>query len=165
MLIEVSGDILLSKAQVIAHGVAPMDHFDSGLALSLRERFPAMYKGFRHHCKVGNPRGGGIWTWKGSGGVRITNLFTQDPPPSQNAKPGAATFHNVNHALKEFAKEVRKKRYTSVALPRLATGVGRLPWDEVQPLLRRHLGDIGIPVIIYSEYHSGVEADEGRAKR
>lgn len=165
MLIEVSGDILLSKAQVIAHGVAPRDHFDSGLALSLRERFPAMYKGFRHHCKVGNPHGGEIWTWKGAHGERVTNLFTQDPPPSQNAKPRAATFHNVNHALKAFAKEARKKGYTSVALPRLATGVGRLPWEEVRPLLQRHLGDLGIPVIVYTEYHSGVEANERLVRR
>ncbi|MFX3658299.1 MAG: hypothetical protein ACN6I7_03995 [bacterium] len=50
MLKEVSGDILLSNAQVIAHGVAPGDHFNQGLALSLRERYPAMAKDFRHYC-------------------------------------------------------------------------------------------------------------------
>ena len=42
MIREVEGDILLTKAQVVAHGVAPGDHFDSGLALALRERWPAM---------------------------------------------------------------------------------------------------------------------------
>ena len=42
MIYEVSGDILLSKAQAIAHGVAPNDHFTNGLALSLRERYPAL---------------------------------------------------------------------------------------------------------------------------
>ncbi|MCP3994518.1 MAG: Appr-1-p processing protein [bacterium] len=119
-----------------------------------------MYKDFRHYCKVGNPHGGETWMWGGTGGVRIVSLFTQDPPPTQNAKPGAATFHNVNHALKECAKEIRKEGYTSVALPRLATGVGKLPWDEVKPLMRRHLGDVGIPIVVYSEYHEGVEADE-----
>jgi len=35
-----SGDLLLSAAKAIAHGVAPGDHFDSGLALALRERWP-----------------------------------------------------------------------------------------------------------------------------
>ena len=30
MIHEVSGDILLTQAQAIAHGVAPNDHFDSG---------------------------------------------------------------------------------------------------------------------------------------
>lgn len=42
MIHYVSGDILLSKAAAIAHGVAPNDHMDHGLALALRERWPAM---------------------------------------------------------------------------------------------------------------------------
>lgn len=37
MIREVAGDILLTRAQVIAHGIAPHDHFDSGLALALCE--------------------------------------------------------------------------------------------------------------------------------
>lgn len=32
MLVEVEGDILKSKAQAIAHGIAPNDDFHSGLA-------------------------------------------------------------------------------------------------------------------------------------
>ncbi len=48
MIHEVTGDILLSGAHAIAHGVAPNDGFSSGLAHSLRERWPTMHKGFRH---------------------------------------------------------------------------------------------------------------------
>ena len=51
MLIEVSGDILLTGAHAIAHGVAPNDNFHQGLALALREEYPAMYKDFRHYCQ------------------------------------------------------------------------------------------------------------------
>lgn len=40
MIYEVSGDILLSEARAIAHGVAPNDNFATGLALSLREHWP-----------------------------------------------------------------------------------------------------------------------------
>jgi O-acetyl-ADP-ribose deacetylase (regulator of RNase III) len=47
MIKEVAGDILLSKAGAIAHGVAPHDDFKQGLALSLREHWPGMYKDFR----------------------------------------------------------------------------------------------------------------------
>ena len=58
MIHEVQGDILLSKAQLIVHGVAPNDHFEQGLALSLREKFPAMYQDFRHHYHVSHPECG-----------------------------------------------------------------------------------------------------------
>jgi len=44
MIQEVEGDILLSKAGAVAHGVAPHDNFANGLALALREQWPAMYK-------------------------------------------------------------------------------------------------------------------------
>ena len=40
MLHELSGDILLTKADVLAHGVAPNDDFKNGLARALREKFP-----------------------------------------------------------------------------------------------------------------------------
>ena len=52
MIKQVSGDILLSKARLIAHGVAPNDDHAQGLAHSLREYAPAMYKDFRHYCKT-----------------------------------------------------------------------------------------------------------------
>ncbi len=50
MLSEVSGDIIHSRAHALAHGVAPHDHMDRGLALALRERWPAFAKDFRHYC-------------------------------------------------------------------------------------------------------------------
>ncbi len=37
MIQEVEGDILLTKAGAVAHGVAPHDNFANGLALKLRE--------------------------------------------------------------------------------------------------------------------------------
>ncbi len=48
----------------------------------------------------------------------------------------------------------------SVALPRLATGVGGLSWDEIKPLIEKHLGDLDIPVIVYGVYRRGVAATE-----
>ena len=99
MIKEVSGDILLSGAEVIAHGLAPGDHFTSGLALSLREEWPAMVKDFRHYCHLENPDAGGLWLWSGPG-RRVANLFTQTPARQEGGHPGKATVENVNHALR-----------------------------------------------------------------
>ena len=71
MLHEVSGDILLSRASVIAHGVSPNDAHDQGLALSLRENWPSMYKDFRHYCQTTHPKAGGVWAWAGADGKRV----------------------------------------------------------------------------------------------
>ena len=130
MIREVSGDILLSKADAIAHGVAPGDHFNQGLALALRERWPALAKDFRHYCHDRNPKPGSIFAWAGPdvdrGSVKVVNLMTQEPSPFEAGHPGKATTHHVGRALKALAKLARKESYSSIALPRLATGVGGL---------------------------------------
>lgn len=102
MIQEVSGDILLTKAQTIAHGIAPNDHFSSGLALTLREQWPAMYQDFRHYCHASHPKPGSAWVWGGTEGKRLVNLFRQEAPPNHHALPGKASVHNVNQALKEL---------------------------------------------------------------
>jgi O-acetyl-ADP-ribose deacetylase (regulator of RNase III) len=161
---EVTGDILLSRAAVIAHGVAPDDHFGQGLALALRERWPALAKDFRHYCHGERPKAGELFAWTGPGGqggtVHIVNLMTQEPSPHQAGHPGKATLGHVEHALKALAKLVRREGHASLALPRLATGVGGLAWEDVRGLMQQHLGDLGIPVFVYARYQPNLAADE-----
>lgn len=160
MLKEVSGDILLSGAQVIAHGVAPADNFNQGLALSLREQYPAMAKDFRHYCQVSHPKAGEIWAWAGADGRRIVNLMVQEEAPSRQSRPGRATTHTVNLALRNLRGLIEQEGFTSVALPRLATGVGGLDWTDVFPLIEKYLGDLDIPVYLYTTFTSGEKAAE-----
>ncbi len=158
MLLQVTGDILLSRAQVIAHGVAPNDDFRQGLALALRQQWPAMYKDFRHYCQSTHAKPGGLWAWAGPGGRRIVGLFTQEAAYGKGAKPGRATVPYVNHALRSLRELAVAEKFRSIALPRLATGVGRLDWSDVEPFIHENLGDLGIPVVIYTTYRKGVEA-------
>ncbi len=160
MIHHVSGDILLTKAQAIAHGVAPNDPFSSGLAYSLRESWPAMYKDFRHYCQSSHPKSGSLWLWSGAQGTRIINLFTQEAAYGHGEKPGKATVEHVNHSLRELRKLVETENFTSIALPRLATGVGGLDWKDVLPIVNKHLDDLPIPVYIYSTFHKDMLADE-----
>jgi O-acetyl-ADP-ribose deacetylase (regulator of RNase III) len=160
MIHEVTGDILLTKANAIAHGVAPNDHFNNGLALALRERWPAMAKDFRHYAHQAHPKAGEIWMWGGVGGVRIFNLLTQTGEHEHGAKPGPATLSNVNQCLRLLRHELEKGEISSLALPKLATGVGGLQWSDVSPIIQKQLGDLSIPIYIYTTYHEGQQANE-----
>ena len=160
MIHEVAGDILLTRAQAIAHGVAPNDHFDSGLALALREKWPAMAKDFRHFAHQSHPKPGEIWSWGGVGGDRIFNLMTQEGDHTHGSRPGRATLANVNHCLRRLRHEIEKEKITSIALPALATGVGGLSWTDVKPLVHQSLGDLPIPIYVYTVYHAGQQATE-----
>ena len=160
MIKQVTGDILLSDAQALAHGIAPNDHFDSGLALSLRQDWPALAKDFRHYLHTSHPKAGGLWVWTRADGRRIVNLFTQEPAPGEHAHPGKASYQNVNHCLRELHKWIEAEKTTSLALPRLASGVGGLEWAQVEPLIQQHLGSLPIPIYIYTVYQKGVKAKE-----
>lgn len=160
MIHEVEGDILLTQADVIAHGVAASDPMNQGLALSLHERHPSMHKDFHHWCHQNNPKPGDAWAWGGADGVRIVNLLTQEGNHKAGGKPGKASEPNVNHALRALKKIIKKEGFTSVALPRLATGVGGLDWEQVKPLIHKQLGDLDIPVYVYVTFNRGVKAAE-----
>lgn len=163
MIHEVSGDILLSSAEAIAHGVAPNDPFHSGLALALREKWPGMYKDFRHYCQTTHPKPGSMWSWAGAsqnGHVRLVALLTQEGGYDHGAKPGPAQPSSINHALKALHTWAVEEKVKSLALPRLCTGVGAMAWETVLPLIRQHLGSLPIPVYIYSTFHHGIKAKE-----
>lgn len=160
MIYEVEGDILLTKSPVIAHGVAANDPMTQGLALSLHKSYPAMHKDFHHWCHVQHPDPGEAWMWGTVGGVRLVNLITQDGGYGHGAKPGQATLKNVRKSLKKLKKMAKKEKFSSMALPKLATGVGNLDWDDVKPLIYEQLGEMKIPVYLYTVFHEGKQAQE-----
>ena len=160
MLYQVKGDILKTRAQAIAHGVAPNDPMNKGLALSLHNLYPAMHKDFHHWGHQNHPKPGEAWLWAGANDVRIINLLTQEGGYEHGKKPGKATISNVNHALRALVKIIDKENISSLALPRIATGIGGLNWDDVWPLIEERLGSLAIPIYVYTEFHAGMRADE-----
>ena len=160
MLKEVSGDILLSKAAAIAHGVAANDPMDQGLALALHKDYPAMHKDYHHWCHTEQRKPGEAWIWSGADGKRIINLITQEGGYGHGARPGKANEKTVNDCLRSLKKLVNKEGLTSIAVPMLATGVGGLDAATVMPLMKNQLADINVPVYVYTDYKPGVAAKE-----
>lgn len=160
MMKEVTGDILLTKSEAFAHGVAVDDDFKNGLCLELRQRYPSLYKDFRHFCKTQSPKPGDVWAWKGVNTPVIYSLFTQAAPPFEGAHPGRATLASVNHALKNLVKELHRENIKSVAITKVATGVGGLNWEDVKKEIDRDLKTFEGKIAIYSSYKKDLQAEE-----
>jgi O-acetyl-ADP-ribose deacetylase (regulator of RNase III) len=163
MIHEVEGDILLTRAAAIAHGVAANDPMKTGLAAALHERYPAMHKDYHHWCRQQHPKLGSAWIWSGAGGARLVNLITQEGGYEHGSKPAGASVSSVNHALRALRKIIADEKLASIALPRLATGVGGLKWDDVRPLIVNQLGGIDAQVYLYTTYVPGKKATEPAA--
>ena len=160
MIHEVEGDILLSSAEAIAHGVAANDPMNQGLASALHEDYPSMHKDFHRWCHQQHPKLGSAWIWSGAQRARVINLITQEGGYEQGSKPGKASVSSVNHALRALKKMIAEESLSSVALPRLATGVGGLEWEEVRPLIMEQLADTDAAIFVYGKYVPGMKAAE-----
>jgi len=160
MIHEVEGDILLTGADAIAHGVAANDPMNQGLAKTLHERYPAMHKDFHHWCRQQHPKLGSAFIWSGAGGVRVISLLTQEGGYEHGSKPSKASASSVNHALHALKKLIADEALASIALPRLATGVGGLDWNVVRPLIRSQLADVDAEFYVYARYVPGKKANE-----
>ncbi|HZV00417.1 MAG TPA: macro domain-containing protein [Planctomycetota bacterium] len=158
MIREVAGDIVLSESEWIAHGVAPMDDFQSGLGASMKQAFPEMAAAFIDYCKRLHPMPGDAWQWNGPG-KKIVCLFTQQQALKKGDKPGPATVEAVEHALANLKKFVTKGKARSLALSKIATGAGGLPWEKVKPVIEKSLGELAIPVVVYTKHEPGVGAE------
>ncbi len=148
MIYEVAGDLMLTKAQAVAHGVSPNDHFTEGLALALRENWPAMAKDFRHYAHQAHPNARRDLGVGGTGGHRVICLLTQDGDHHHGSKPGRASVSNVRSLSEAASTRTVTGQYKSLAMPKLATGVGGLDWADVKPLIEHHLGDLPIPIYL-----------------
>lgn len=160
MIHEVTGDILLTSAQTIAHGVAANDPMDGGLAKTLRECFPAMHKDFHHWCHVQHPDPGDAWLWNKDKRKFIACLLTQDGGYGHGTRAGKATVANLNHALHALKKIITKQKLRSVSMPKIGAGKGGLPWEEVRDVIQHQLGDIDADIFIYTRHIARQKAKE-----
>ena len=55
---------------------------------------------------------------------------------------------------------VQDEELTSLALPRVAKGVGGLEWSDVKPVLEERLADVDLPIFVYEQFRAGQQADE-----
>jgi O-acetyl-ADP-ribose deacetylase (regulator of RNase III) len=160
MIHKVEGDILLSKAQAIVHGVGVNDPMDKGLALALRNLYPPLQKDLNRWCHQHDTKPGEAWMWTGQNNVRIVNLITHENMESNDHHYDKATLNNIRHAFGALVKIIAFEKLTSIALPRLGTGLGDLDWDDVWPLIENNLGGLDIPVYVYAAYCPGQPVDE-----
>lgn len=183
MINEVSGDILLTKAQALVHSIASNDPFEQGLARALRAQqgceyehtrrcpfgqglartlraqWPAIHADYHHYASQKQLNPGVLWGW-GTQEIRVYTLATREVDFRHGARPGGATVEYVTQCLHQLRHELEQEQITSLALPRLATGGGRLEWEDVMPLIEKHLGNVPIPIYLYTAYKPGVQADE-----
>jgi ribA/ribD-fused uncharacterized protein len=111
-----------------------------------------MYKEYCRRCHAEELTPGGIFLWKDQV-PWVLNLATQ-------TTTGGANLMFVRDALNCFVDSYDREGVTSLALPKIAAGLGHLDCEEVRDIIDSLLGSLPIPIFIYEEFIEGLAVDE-----
>ena len=146
-MVKVSiGDIFESKAQTLVNTVNIVGVMGKGIALGFRKRFPEMYEDYVRRCERREVQ------------LRRPYIYRQLTPPNIINFPTKDHWRSVSRlddiveGLKYLEAHISEWGVTSLAVPPLGCGEGKLEWRVVGPTLYRHLSDLGILVELYAPF-------------
>lgn len=134
--------LLDSKAQTIVNTVNTVGVMGKGIAADFKKKFPDMYKDYKRHCDSGKFSAGTSWLWKGND-QWVLNFATK----KHWRNPSKIDY--LQSGLLEFRENFEDWGIREIAFPRLGCGNGGLNWDDVRPLMIKHLRDLPITVYIH----------------
>jgi uncharacterized protein YwgA/O-acetyl-ADP-ribose deacetylase (regulator of RNase III) len=140
------GDIFESGAQTLVNTVNTVGVMGKGIALGFRERFPDMYEDYVRRCAQHAVHLGEPYLYPRMTPPSIVNFPTKDHWRS------VSKLSDIVKGLQYLKAHVREWGVTSMAVPPLGCGEGRLEWRVVGPTLYRHLASLQIPIELYAPF-------------
>jgi len=151
----VAGDLLASSETYIAQGVAEgnQEGLGTGLAFKISRRWPDVQAAFKKYARSGSFTGGDIWTLAPAAD-RPGFVYMATQPDMYHA-----TMPYLRKTVRKLAQWADRHDVTSVALPKIGAGLGKLSWDgDVKPLLVEHLTPGPTHFVIYETFRNEFEA-------
>jgi O-acetyl-ADP-ribose deacetylase (regulator of RNase III) len=136
------GDIFESKAHVIVNTVNCQGIMGKGLALSFKQKYPAMFRVYQQECRTGKLR------------IGKPTLYQESMPwilnfPTKDSWRANSKLEYLQKGLEFLVAHYRNAGIKSIAFPKLGALNGKLSWDEVGPMMARYLSQLDIDVFIY----------------
>lgn len=126
-IIEKTGNIFITDAEAIGHGVNTQGVMGAGIAFSIRLMFPEVYLAYKTRCDDGGLNPGDEFTvLDDRSGKYIVNLASQDAPGAN------ARLEWVRSSVSLALDSLTDAGITSLALPRIGSGIGGLQWENVR---------------------------------
>lgn len=119
-----------------------------GIALDFRQAFPDNYAAYRRACLAGEVQPGRAFVFERKGRGNPTHIVNV---PTKRHWRDAARLSDVDAGLVGLQNILGRLAPCTAAVPALGCGNGGLRWAEVEPLVRKHLGDVaGVTVLLYA---------------
>ena len=157
----IKGDMFLSRMQTLTISVNCVGVMGKGLASTTKYRFPDVYVEYQDRCKSKKLRMGYPYIHRRETSVLYD--LSDDPSalrdldsqtwflifPTKNHWKNDSDFNGIDQGMQWLARNYKKEGITSVALPALGCGLGKLNWSDVGPMMCRYLAQMDIRSAVY----------------
>lgn len=154
----IKGDIFQKKNLcALAHGCNCAGAMGKGLAKEIRQRWPRMYEEYRRRCLTGEFNLGNVFVWQ-ENGFTIFNLATQKTWKTK------ADIAAIEKALVEMVRLSEEMQISSIGIPRIGAGLGRLDWSDVKAVLKRVAKTTNVKLVVFEEFEPEQERESTSCK-
>ena len=140
------GDMFKSEAQTLVNTVNCVGIMGKGVALEFKKRFSEMHEDYVRRCEAQEVKLGQPYLYRSLLPPWILNFPTKDHWRS------VSRLADIVRGLRLLDRHLKEWGITSLAVPPLGCGHGKLEWRVVGPTLYRHLKRLDIPVELYAPY-------------
>ncbi|WP_313472676.1 macro domain-containing protein [Brevundimonas sp.] len=133
------GDLLQSGAEAVINTVNCVGVMGKGIALQFKQAFPRNYDAYRRACDAGEVRLGEMFVF--DTGSMINPRWIINFPTKGHWK-AKSRLSDIETGLEDLKRVILENGIRSIAVPPLGCGNGGLDWAEVEPAIRRALGDL-----------------------
>lgn len=124
-----------SGATAIVNAVNCVGVMGGGLALAFKQRYPIMDLDYQEYCDRNMLRPGKLHTYQPS--------LTNDPWivnfPTKDHFKDPSELEYIESGMQQLAVMAVVRNWHSVAVPALGCGLGGLKWDDVLPIIEKHV--------------------------
>lgn len=136
-VIYTDGDLFLGHHVAIVNPVNCYGVMGKGLALAFKKRYPAYFQHYASLCRQGEVRIGTLTSFDvESTHCKSLKLISF---PTKNHWKDPSQLPWIEKGLISLRELILEEGITNIGIPMLGCGYGGLNWDEVRPLIEKHL--------------------------
>jgi O-acetyl-ADP-ribose deacetylase (regulator of RNase III) len=144
MIQYVKGDLLGATQKVIAHGCNAQGVMGSGVAKSIREKWPNVYEVYNLKHRVFGLQLGDIIPVATLDGKTVVNCITQEFYGRDGKR--YVDYDAIRTCMEKINNRAESWEVAEVAIPMLGAGLGGGEWDIIEDIIEKSAKNF-IPVV------------------
>lgn len=143
---ETEASIFTFMSQSLVCPVNTVGTLGAGLALQFKNKFPGLDKAYKLACHMSAFKRAGFLVYHSKRPYDDRRVVCL---PTKTHWRENSSLALIDFGLWHLARDWKEAGITSLSVPALGSGLGKLNWENVYEVIKSHLEDIELPVIIH----------------